>query len=123
MTIYLISTRLRISLMLGTYVVVLITTPSREEAERIARDLLSKKLAACVNMVSDVKSLFWWEEKIDEANESLLVIKTRLDQMKELIESVKQIHSYTVPEIIALPIITGNTRYLEWINQTIKKPE
>lgn len=109
--------------MLGTYVVVLITTPSREEAERIARDLLSKKLAACVNMVSDVKSLFWWEEKIDEANESLLVIKTRLDQMKELIESVKQIHSYTVPEIIALPIITGNTRYLEWINQTIKKPE
>jgi len=123
MTIYLISTRLRISLMLGTYVVVLITTPSKEEAERIARDLLSKKLAACVNMVSDVKSLFWWEEKIDEANESLLVIKTRLDQMKELIESVKQIHSYTVPEIIALPIITGNTRYLEWINQTIKKPE
>ena len=63
MTIYLISTRLRISLMLGTYVVVLITTPSREEAERIARDLLNKKLAACVNMVSDVKSLFWWEEK------------------------------------------------------------
>ena len=123
MTIYLISTRLRISLMLGTYVVVLITTPSKEEAERIARDLLSKKLAACVNIVSDVKSLFWWEEKIDEANECLLVIKTRLDQMKELIESVKQIHSYTVPEIIALPIITGNTRYLEWINQTIKKPE
>jgi len=109
--------------MLGTYVVVLITTPSKEEAERIARDLLSKKLAACVNIVSDVKSLFWWEEKIDEANECLLVIKTRLDQMKELIESVKRIHSYTVPEIIALPIITGNTRYLEWINQTIKKPE
>ena len=109
--------------MLGTYVVVLITTPSKEEAERIARDLLSKKLAACVNIVSDVKSLFWWEEKIDEANECLLVIKTRLDQMEELIESVKRIHSYTVPEIIALPIITGNTRYLEWINQTIKKPE
>lgn len=109
--------------MLGTYVVVLITTPSKEEAERIARDLLSKKLAACVNIVSDVKSLFWWEEKIDEANECLLVIKTRLDQMEELIESVKRIHSYTVPEIIVLPIITGNTRYLEWINQTIKKPE
>ena len=109
--------------MLGTYVVVLITTPSKEEAERIARDLLSKKLAACVNIVSDVKSLFWWKEKIDEANECLLVIKTRLDQMKELIESVKRIHSYTVPEIIVLPIITGNTRYLEWINQTIKKPE
>ncbi|RLG07538.1 MAG: divalent-cation tolerance protein CutA [Thaumarchaeota archaeon] len=109
--------------MLGTYVVVLITTPSKEEAERIARDLLSKKLAACVNIVSDVKSLFWWKEKIDEANECLLVIKTRLDQMEELIESVKRIHSYTVPEIIVLPIITGNTRYLEWINQTIKKPE
>ena len=109
--------------MLGIYAVVLITAPSREEAENIARKLLEEKLAACVNIIGEVKSLFWWEGRIEEAAEVLLVIKTRLDQMEKLIEAVKQIHSYTVPEIIALPIVAGNKQYLEWINQTILKPK
>ena len=109
------------SLMLGTYIVVMITTSSGEEAERIARDLLDKSLAACVNIVSGVKSLFWWEGKIQEAGEHLLLIKTRLDKMEKIIKSVKQIHSYAVPEIIALPIIAGNKSYLEWINQVMEK--
>lgn len=108
--------------MLGTYILVLITVPSGEEAEKIAGKLLDEKLVACVNIVSGLNSLFWWEGKIDEAAEYLLLIKTRLDKLDKLMEAVKQLHSYTVPEIIALPIIAGNRSYLEWIDQTIGRP-
>jgi len=108
--------------MLGAYTVVLITASS-EESENIARKLLEERLAACVNIVRGVKSLFWWEGKIDEAQEALLIAKTRLDQMEKLIQAVKQIHSYSVPEIIALPIIAGNINYLTWISQNVRKPE
>ncbi|MCD6341432.1 MAG: divalent-cation tolerance protein CutA [Thaumarchaeota archaeon] len=108
--------------MLGAYIVVLITASS-EESENIARRLLEERLAACVNIVRGIKSLFWWEGKIDEAQEALLIAKTRLDQMEKLIQAVKQIHSYSVPEIIALPIIARNMSYLTWISQNVRKPE
>ena len=107
--------------MLGAYVAVFITAPSREEAEKIAKKLIEEKLAACVNIASEVKSFFWWKEKLEEAEEALLIIKTRLDRFQKLIESVKQVHSYTVPEMIAMPIIAGNESYLEWIDETVGK--
>ncbi len=106
--------------MLGTYIVVLVMTPSREEAEKIARRLLEEKLAACINIVGDVKSLFWWQGRIDEASEALMIIKTRLDLLEKLIETVRKLHSYTVPEIIALPIIAGHADYLKWIDESVK---
>jgi len=100
--------------------VVLITCGSREEAEKISKVLVEEKLAACVNILSGVKSYFWWEGKVDEADEHLLIIKTSVEKIERLIEKVKELHSYSVPEIISLPILEGNTEYLKWIEKSIK---
>ena len=104
----------------GAHVVVLITSSSEAEAEKIAKALLNTRLAACVNIVRDVKSFFWWEGRIDEAREVLLIVKTRADLLNELINVVKSIHSYSVPEIIALPIIAGYEDYLSWVDESVK---
>lgn len=98
------------------HIVVLVTASSKKEARKIAHSLLQDKLAACVNIISNVESLFWWEGKIDQEGEFLLVIKSRKALATKLINKVKSLHSYAVPEIIALPIIRGNKKYLEWIN-------
>jgi periplasmic divalent cation tolerance protein len=97
--------------------VVLITTASKEEAERIARLLLDQRKVACVNIVHGVHSLFWWQGKLDSAQESLLIAKTRMSLVPRVIGLVKGAHSYTVPEVIALPIVAGNDGYLGWIDQ------
>lgn len=98
------------------YIVVLVTASSKEEANKIAQGLLEEKLAACVNILTGLESRFWWQGKIDSAKEVLLVIKTRKTLFNKLAKKVKGLHSYTVPEIIALPIINGNKAYLDWIN-------
>src|SRR4030043_1887084 len=92
-------------------VVILITTSTEEEAHKIAEQLLTKRKAACVNIVPKVDSSFWWQGKLDSAKESLLIIKTRASLLPEIIEPVKSVHSYEVPEIISLPIIGGNDDY------------
>ncbi len=97
-------------------IVVLITTDSEEEAYRIAGSLVKEKKAACVNIVPRVNSLFRWEEKLDSARESLLLIKTKESLFPEIVELVKRTHSYEVPEIIALPIIDGSEDYLKWLD-------
>ena len=102
------------------FAVVLVTVSSREEAEKIASALLADRLAACVNIVPGVTSHFWWQNKIDQADELLLVIKTRLAAVKALTEMVKQNHSYTVPEIIALPVVDGSEDYLNWIEKEVQ---
>lgn len=96
-------------------VIVLITSPSEEEARSLTAMLVEKHLAACVNIIRDVQSVFWWQGKIDSAHEVLLIAKTRASLLSQLVESVRQAHSYTVPEIIALPIIGGNPGYLKWV--------
>lgn len=98
------------------YVVVLVTAASEKEAAEITNVLLQMKKAACINVIPGVKSRFWWNGKIDNADEALLIIKTKTSVLPELIDLIKEVHSYTVPEIIALPIIAGNGDYLEWIN-------
>ncbi len=98
------------------HIVVFITVADEEEARLISRVLLKQRKAACANIIPGGNSLFWWQEKIDSARESLLVIKTRSALLDEVIQLVKEIHSYDVPEIIALPIIGGNRDYLEWID-------
>jgi periplasmic divalent cation tolerance protein len=97
-------------------IVVLITTSSEEEAREIAELLVNEKKAACVNIVPRVDSLFWWKDKLDSARESLLLAKTKASLFPEIISLVKEIHSYEVPEIIALPIIAGSEDYLKWLD-------
>lgn len=99
------------------HIVVLVTASSDEEAHKIANELLSRRKAACVNIVPGVNSLFWWEGKIESANETLLVIKTGAALLDDVIVMVRRLHSYTVPEVIALPILGGNRDYLDWINK------
>ena len=98
-----------------TYIVVLITTGTPEEAQRIAAVLLEQRKAACVNIVPRVSSRFWWRGKLDSAEESLLIVKTRASLLDEVVSLVKEAHSYDVAEVIALPIVGGNKDYLDWM--------
>jgi len=102
-----------------TPIIVLVTASSREEAEKIVQRLLEEKLIACANIISPVHSLFWWQGKIDQAQEHLILMKTRRDLFEKLTEIVKSLHSYTVPEIIAIPIIEGSADYLAWLNESL----
>ncbi len=100
-------------------VVLLITTATEQEAHRLADLLLNQRKAACVNIVPRVDSLFWWQGKLDSAQESLLIVKTVARLLPEITETVKKVHSYEVPEIIALPIISVNEDYLNWMDSQI----
>ncbi len=106
-----------------TYIVIFITTADDEEAQLISRVLLEQRKAACVNIVPGVNSLFWWQGSIDSARESLLVVKTKASLLDEIVAIVREIHSYDVPEIIALPIVGGNQDYLEWIEKEVEGAE
>lgn len=103
------------------FIVVIITSPSKDNALKIKNVLLEKKLAACINIVNEVDSFFWWKGKIEKAKETLMLIKTKRDVLKTLITEVKKIHKYAVPEIITLPIIEGNKDYLDWIVESLDK--
>ncbi len=102
------------------YIVLFITTGTDEEAHKIAEVLLNQRKVACVNIVPRVSSHFWWQGKPDSAQESLLIVKTKASLLPEIINLVKGVHSYEVPEIIALPIVGGNQDYLEWIGKEVK---
>ncbi|HUT66973.1 MAG TPA: divalent-cation tolerance protein CutA [Dehalococcoidales bacterium] len=101
------------------YIVVFITARDTEEAQKIAGALLKRRQAACVNIIPEVNSHYWWKDKLDSARESLLVVKTKDSLLPDIIKSVKKIHSYSVPEIIALPIVGGSQEYLDWIDSEI----
>ena len=103
------------------YIVVLVTVSSMQEAQEISAVLVEEKLAACVNIIKGVQSLFWWEGKVDRANEILLVIKSKKAKLAAVVKRVKSRHSYTTPEIIALPLIGGDKAYLKWIDDSIRK--
>ncbi|MFN3307623.1 MAG: divalent-cation tolerance protein CutA [Anaerolineales bacterium] len=94
---------------------VLITAPSKEVAEQLARQLLQERLAACVNLVDAVQSLYWWQGELQSDTETLMLVKTRKEGFDErFIPFVKAHHPYQVPEILALPILAGNPDYLQW---------
>ena len=99
-------------------IVILITAGSSEEAAAIARALVDEHLAACVNVVPGVRSLFFWEGKTQEADEVLLICKSRMPLMDAVIARVRSLHSYTVPEIIALPVVAGLPSYLSWVRES-----
>jgi periplasmic divalent cation tolerance protein len=100
-----------------SHIVVLITIDTSANAQKLADKLLSARKAACVNIIPKVSSQYWWQGKIEKADEVMLVVKTRAALLDELITLVKQNHTYSVPEIIALPIIGGNPDYLAWLEK------
>ena len=103
-------------------IVVLITAPSKEVGKQIARVLLEQELAACVNIISPIDSIYTWEGKICNDEEVLLVVKSRAELFEnQLVPAVQAIHPYRVPEIIALPIKMGAKSYLDWIEAVTKR--
>ena len=104
-------------------VVVLITAPDEEAAARIARALVEESLAACVNIVRGVRSVYSWHGKINDEAECLLVVKTDNALWEGLCRKVKEMHSYQVPEVIALPIIEGLPEYISWLEDATKGRE
>ncbi len=103
-----------------TYIVVFVTAKDKQEAQIIADGLLKQKLIACANILEGVQSLFWWQGKIDKAQEVLLVLKTKKILFTKLTKAVKAVHSYQTPEIIALPIVAGDKDYLKWIEDSLR---
>lgn len=106
--------------MTAGYVAVFITASSEDEAARIARALVEERLAACVNIIPAVRSIYRWEGKVEESAETMLIAKTDAGNMAPLIERVRALHSYTTPEIIALPVADGYGGYLEWLGDSIR---
>lgn len=104
----------------NAYIVVLVTASSKQEAEKIAQHLLEEKLVACVNIVGPVFSRFYWAEKIDCAEEYLMLMKTKADLFEAVATKVKALHSYEVPEVVALPVVAGASGYLAWLSSVLK---
>jgi periplasmic divalent cation tolerance protein len=101
------------------YAIVLVTAKDFEEAGKISKALVKRRLAACVNVVPQVSSNFWWKDKLETSKESLLIIKTKESLVPDIVKAVKKLHGYSVPEIIALPIIGGSEDYLDWIENEV----
>ena len=101
------------------YVAVYVTVKEVEEARKIAKSVVKRRLAACVNILPEVESYFWWKDKLEAEKEIILFIKTKAALLPELIKSVKRLHSYSLPEIIAVPIIGGSRDYLEWMDSEV----
>jgi periplasmic divalent cation tolerance protein len=102
------------------FIIVLVTTKNREEAEKISQTLLQERLIACANIVSPVASSFLWQGKINCAEECMVVMKTRRSLFSELVLCVRALHSYEVPEVLALPIVEGSEAYLSWLGSVIR---
>ena len=102
-------------------IIVLVTCGSEEEALKIANALVEEHLAACVNLVSPIRSIYRWEGKIWDEKEWLLIIKTQKQRFDELEKKVKSLHSYSVPEIIGFPIVEGSSSYLNWLIEMTKE--
>lgn len=97
------------------FMVVLVTVGSRGEGETIARKLVEEGLVACVNVVGPIRSIYLWKGQVSEDEEHLLIIKTRDQVLGAVEERVGELHSYEVPEVVALPIVGGSAAYLEWL--------
>ena len=100
-------------------VVVLITVPPCDIGERIAAELVEQRLAACVNIIPGLRSIFAWEGRIQEERELLLLVKTRVGRLSNLEARVRAMHPYSVPEILALPAVAGHEPYLAWVADSV----
>jgi len=107
--------------MSGEYIQVFTTVEKREDADRIASEVVRKRVAACAQILGPIRSVYWWKGKVEEAGEWLCVLKTRKNLFPALEKEIKSIHPYDVPEIIALPIVAGSASYLKWIDTETRK--
>jgi periplasmic divalent cation tolerance protein len=98
-------------------IVVFITAPKEDEAAKIAKALVEARLAGCVNMIRNIRSVYRWHDKIEDDTEVLMIAKTQGHLFESLMKKVKELHSYEVPEIIAMPIVEGSDGYLKWLNE------
>jgi periplasmic divalent cation tolerance protein len=99
------------------YRIVFITSGNEEEAARVAKGLVEERLAACVNIINPIRSIYRWEGKVCDEKELLLVAKTHVARLSSLIERVKSLHGYDVPEVLAVPVEAGFRPYLEWVDE------
>lgn len=100
------------------YIVILVTAKDEAQAHKIAEKLVEERLIACANIVPGVQSIFRWQGKTDRAQEVLLVLKSRRRHFPAIVKTVQALHSYDVPEVIALPIVEGNKDYLKWLTES-----
>jgi periplasmic divalent cation tolerance protein len=98
---------------------VLTTASSKEEARRLAKTLVERRFAACVNIVPNINSIYWWKEKVEESQEFLLLMKTTESAIPKLRDAIQELHTYEVPECIVLPIEGGIEPYLKWIDESV----
>ena len=101
-------------------VFIYVTTGSMEEARTIGNKLVSDRLAACVNIIDNVSSMYWWEGEIQDDKEVILIAKTKESLVPELVEKVRSMHSYSCPCIVSLPILNGNRAFLDWVVEETK---
>ena len=103
--------------MAGELVIIFITAASEQEAASISKALVEEGLIACANIIPQIRSLYRWEGKIWDEREWLLTIKTKRDRFDDLEKHIKSLHSYSAPEIIALPVVEGSSSYLKWVEE------
>src|SRR5262245_44204283 len=102
--------------------VIFVTTGSETEAETIAKALVEERLVACVNILPPVRSIYRWEDKVTDEREWLMVMKTTTERFSAIEKRVQALHSYQVPEVIALPIVAGAEGYLRWLRDSVSEP-
>lgn len=100
--------------------VVLVTVPSADQGAAMARTLVDERLAACVNVIPGLRSIFFWEGRLQEEGEALLVVKTGRDRYGALQRRILDLHPYSVPEVLALPVETGAPDYLAWVRESVQ---
>jgi periplasmic divalent cation tolerance protein len=102
---------------MSEYIVILVTASTEQEAETIAEDLVASRLAACGNIVPGIRSIFQWKDEVQKEEETLLILKSRSELFGRIEKRVRELHSYEVPEIVALPILEGSQPYLAWLSE------
>lgn len=103
-------------------IVVLTTCDSEKHAEKLARHLVEQRVAACVNILPKARSIYRWKEKVEETDEWVLIIKSRRDLLAALRAEIQKLHTYEVPEVIALPVVDGSGAYLGWLDGQLTTP-
>lgn len=108
---------------MSNYIQVVTTTEHREDAERIARELVDRRLAACVQIVGPITSIYRWRDKVENAQEWQCFAKTRGELYQLVEQTIRRLHPYEVPEILALPILAASPSYLEWLDKEVQQPD
>jgi periplasmic divalent cation tolerance protein len=103
------------------YIQIFTTIENKEDAEKIAKSLIEKRLAGCIQIIGPISSIYWWKNKIETSQEWLCIIKSKKKLYEEIEKSIKEIHPYEIPEIIAMQIISGSKDYLKWLDNELKK--